>query len=407
MVVECVGRSLSYIFPEVVNMKIHLEQVIVTHRASWNADAWHKWPEIEDRDYSEILARRWTTEFEIDGTTFVVTNRFYPAYLPYIKTGTQPPTAFPEINNTRSPSSEVLEVMAADLSLLGKECQVILWEHAYQCYPEIAHRLCEWFKLSILKHGDDCPAVSPIRTLPVCAGFDALYYQMFIYDSITGQLTKDAYAIHGLMDCRFKSSNESVGLQRWIADNGFKIEDKLEQVRQGTVPVGFVWVGASSMGCMRDHVLQNLYTSRSRISEIVGPVAMHSKHNLDGPLHPLDHQYGEGYVVAELYARSLFGFNGPVSSIFNTRTIDLPLLGVAPVVLDPHNELKREGFLPNEHYIPFDYDLDKMLSTWKQRPNDLAELIEKSHQKTKTYLRERSTNRVFAEIYRDYVSRFE
>lgn len=388
---------------------VHLEQVIVTHRARWNSDAWNKWPETPDRNYSEILARRWNTQFEIDGTTFEVTNRFYPAYLPFIKSGTEPPVPFPTIDARRSPSSNALAVMAADLSQLGKECQVVLWEHAYQCYPAIAHRLREWFKLSILQHGDDCPAVSPIRTLPICAGFDALYYSMFIYDCITGQRTRDVYVMHGLSDCRFKSSNESVGLRKWISDSGFKIEDKLEQVRQGVVPVGFVWVGASAMNCLRDDVLRNLYNSRSKIADAVGAIAIHSKNGFGGPLLPLDHGEGEGYVVAGLYAKSLFGFNGPVSSIWNTRTIDLPLLGVAPIVYDPHEELKQEGFFPEEHYIPFDHDLGKMLATlsdWKRRPDELSALIERSHSRTETYLKERSTNRVFAEIYRDYASRF-
>jgi hypothetical protein len=154
--------------------------------------AWGKWPDTNDDDYSDVLAIRGNRL--VDGIE--VETRIYPAYMAFATAGNkQLPIDYQWIDNTKLPGQAVLEQQIEDLKQYGAGCDVIFWDHAKNCYPPVAEYIPQLFKLAILPFADDCPGSSEIKTFPVARYFDALFYQMKVWDFATGERTADKYKV--------------------------------------------------------------------------------------------------------------------------------------------------------------------------------------------------------------------
>ena len=196
---------------------VEVEQVIATHRHEWR-----KWPDTDDRDYSSVLAERSTWTFKRGDVELRVRNRFYPVYSSYIAAGDLTlPIRFPVINNLSPPSQAVLEQQRKDLAAYSAAgCSSILWEHCHQCFPEVVYDLPSLFKLRTIMFGDDCPGSSDVKTFPVAASFNAIYYSMYIWNPDNGALTGEEYRRRGVAYQRFAPSAMSVGLADGLAESG-------------------------------------------------------------------------------------------------------------------------------------------------------------------------------------------
>lgn len=387
---------------------IHVEQAVVTHSHAWN-----KWPDTDDADYTPVLAMRREEHYAVpsEGTQYVVTTRFIPAYLGHIFAGRRelpPDVPFPHINNMFPPHHDVLLAQAGILRTASEQgCSVLAWDHAHQCFPWVASQLKSWFDLAYLIHADDCPGSSEVKTFPVARYFDALFYQMHVFDGRDGRLTAPEYHARGLADCRWKASNESTGLSAWISDTGFSFDAKISKIIRRELGVDMVFVGcAGRRANPRDDLLREMNTSVGVIPSDWN-VRLHGKTGFrSGPLLPMEPPGGPGYTVAPLYADALFGINAPISSVFNCRLMDLWIMGCVQVVLDPLNELPAHGFVPWEHYLPCPRDLTNliaMLNDWRARPADCARVATGGRMKAMEFLRNRSTTMVIGEILYDYL----
>lgn len=314
-----------------------IHQLVIGHDHSWQ-----KWPDTDDQNFEDLLAKRTVSTYERDGEKIQVVSRYYPTYLPYLETGCPFPSLFPVLNNSILPDEKVMDRQREVLRKMAKECDVILWDHVHQCFPPVARVLPELFKLKIVAFADDAPGSTEIKTLPVIENFDVLYHQMWTFNFETGERVQDVYRrVHRNLDMRFLPATPVRGLVEKLRELDFSIEKKVEGFSE--LPIDFVFVGALGpqhrTKIMVDLVAELLEHKRSNLR-----YRFHGKHRLGhGPLLPLHPLEGDGAVVAPLYVQSKVGFNTPVSSIFNCRLFDLWLSGVVQIVQDPHNELEAIG----------------------------------------------------------------
>jgi hypothetical protein len=349
-----------------------VQQVVVGY---WRE--WQKWPETEDADYAELLSRRWTTEYVRGDTRLIVVSRHYPAFLAYHKTccSLTPVNArYPGINNTILPDPRVLAQIESDLrGYAAAGCTVLYWEHAYQCFPTVMEVIAPLFKWRILSFADDAPGSSESKTFPVARFFDALYHCMYVRDLATGERVADVYHALGIPYCRFQLLGPTGGLDAALAQRHFTITDKAARIRAGDHQTDLCFVGASIAS--RAALLGGLGTVPGDVR-----ARLHGRIGLrDGPLLPAN---DDGATLVPLYMESLFGFNVPHSSIFNTRLFDLWCCGVVQVVYDPNHELDVIGAKAFEHYLPFDgtaEELVRVVREWRARRADLAELVLRAH----------------------------
>jgi hypothetical protein len=382
---------------------VRLRQVIVTHDAKWG-----KWPDTHDKDYSDVLAKR--VEWHFGELT--VECRYLPAYKCYLDAGLPGavvPT-FPWIDNTVKPLPPVMDAQLAALKAAAADCHAVLWEHSYQCWPEVAQYVPRLFKLAALSFGDDCPGSSDVKTFPVARNFDALIYTMYVWDQASGKLTHNEYADRGLGACYHIATGPSMGLAEWLRRERFSVSQKAAEIRAGNLPrVGLCWVGFGHGGNpMRAALIKALNALPVEVDG-VGKVALYGISMRDGHLgvrNPLHQDDAMGQTLAPLYVNSALGVNIQQSSIFNSRLIDLWLCGVGQIICDPHGELERYGIRAGEHYIAFDGTPEGMLAAareWSAKPEALADLIERAAEKAALFSAESSWTAAYGRMYADFL----
>jgi hypothetical protein len=319
-----------------------LQQVIVTHQSDWG---------LHNR--AEVESRRRVETFHLDhGEVLEVESRYWSPYWAFDALGEAPPLPFAHTDNTKQPSQRVMSKQAEELSALGKECDVLLWMHAFACYPQVAQQLKSVFKQSLLYFGDDCPGSSEIKTFPVARYFDALVYSMYVWNGDSGERAAARYAKEGLSRSYWYPMVTTVGLDAWVSDKSF---DALSNAPRS---IDLVWVGNAGFTIKRQLATRQLDRARQMAEDLrimlYGFAMPHGE--LEGRTGP-----APGRTVANLYSHSLCGANVAESSIFNTRLLDLWAMGVVQIVCDAHGELPEFGFVAGRHYLPWDGSAEHLL----------------------------------------------
>lgn len=387
-------------------MRTRIEQVIVCAPPHH----WGKWPVSEDEDFDAIRAERRVDTYQRGDVTLEVVSRYYPIYSAYPRSGDKrlpPGQGFQWINNTVLPSERVLVQMLADLQELSRECRVLVWEHTHHCFPPVAEHLPKLFPLKVITFADDCPGSSDIKTFPVCRWFDALYFQMYIFDDEKGSLTAAEYYRRGLPYCRFSPSTVSAGLEAQMQDGGWTVETKIgEIIGCRPFPIDLIFCGAWGAG-RRRALLEGL-AARKEQSRLA--IRMFGVDLPDGTLEPRDppHPKGLAYPLAEKYRDALMGLNVPVSSIFNCRLMDLWMTGTVQVLHDRHRELEAFGFLPDRHYLPFDGTPDDLLRVVEEAAKNrghLGTIATNAWRQAQDFMKFHGRKQAFTDIYFDHLAR--
>jgi len=377
--------------------EIHARQVVVTHRLAWG-----KWPSGPSTDYEDVLAQRWTTTHldEEHDVRFVIENRFLPVYAAYVAALPEPretPRDWPILNNLIDVPPSVVSELTHMLEHLSKWCDCLLWEHARCCYPVVAERLPNLFTHRCLTFGDDFPGWNERRTYPVAPYFTSLIYNMFTVAFGSGQRTANAYAEHGLDRAFFHPCGLSGGFGQGLKELGFSVEEKADRIRAGNLPaLDLVFVGMFAGKPWRGELLQKVFGSVP-----AGIQARAHGQYAPGGILPGQMTARCGHPLARLYANTLFGINPQLTSLYNTRLMDLWHSGVAQLIYDPHGELAAHGFEPGRHFIAYDgtaVDFWKQLSDWRSRPADLADLLVEAHAAAERFLTG-SVSRAYASMY--------
>jgi len=380
-------------------MKHQIKQLVVDHLHEWG-----RWPDCDNADYADAMNWRGKSVYQHGDLEIEVESRYYPVYKAFAEVDRDLPIAFPWIDNTKEPSLAVQDQMLADLRKLAAECDVVLWNHAKNCYPRVAKHLPELFGLAILPFADDCPGSSEIKTFPVAMYFDAFYYQMYIWDFETGVKTHDKYAaVAPNLKPYFKCQNESTGLLDGLGNIWFNVNEKIALIRQGRMPpIDLVFVGNGAAWHWRQKFIDEL--NAADFGDLHS--ALYGAKMRDGVLGA-GPGAACGYLVGKLYTQALCGVNPQVSSIFNGRLIDLWACGVIQFIYDPHEELRLQGFEEGTHYLGFDgtaADLIARVEDVKKDPGRCADIIQAAHETMVKYQTERSTNAVYAQIYADWLA---
>lgn len=373
-------------------MKKRIKQVVVASDPGWG-----KWPHTDDTDFTGFFDKVWETKYE----DIIVENHLLPISLAYRKIGfAQKPPGFPGINNTKAHPPGVTDEQKLLLDHFAG-FDSILWEHTHQCHPEVASTLPERFPLRIIAFGDDCPGSSELKTFPVCKWFNALYHSMMTWSFQGGENVGEMYRQRGLDRTYFKASTESAGLFPRMQEMDFDVYRKIDVVARGErLPIDMVFVGHFGGHQWRFRLLKKSSMTVPSGMEVryYGVNAPH------GTLEPRTPPQGMGYTLPPVYANALFGVNPQMSSLFNTRLMDLWLMGVAQVIYDPHQELVRQGFEPGVHYVSFNGSAEHLweqIMSWGARPSDLAAMLRRAHERCVEYMGENSVSSVYAKIYRE------
>lgn len=352
---------------------VTVQQAIATHLHEWQ-----KWPDTNDRDYSDVLAWRgeWRFTYPEHDLEIVVTNRYLPVFKAYLDAGDERLVVrFPWIDNTVLPSEAVRAALIAMLAEAAKECTALRWEHAHQCTPPVAAHLRGMFRLTSLNFGDDCAGSSEIKTWPVAHAFDAYVYTMFVWHFASGTLTAPLYTSRGVGRCYHIVSGETMGLSKHLAAASFSVEEKAAKVERGErMPVDFVFVGMANGFDWRKSLLEKVNTGGiPAVSTRLHGVGMR-----DGEIGDRFPYQNAAPSLAGLYPQCLLGLNPQQSSIFNTRLIDLWRSGVVQLIHDPWNELAHYGIEAGRHYVAFDgtyTGLVKVAQACSRNARDLASII--------------------------------
>lgn len=377
-------------------MAIHrINQLVANHLKTWG-----KWPDTEDRDYSSVLAERWEERYVIDGDEYLITNKWYPVYLPYAETNQRPVVAYDWIDNTFEPGEDVLASSLKWLYELSKGCQSLYWWHAWNAWPN-AVKDFHALPIMCLHFGDDCPGSTEIKTLPVARFFDSIIYSMYVFNSSNGIKTADIYSSSGV-NGYFTISGASCGLEKQIQSTEFDIYRKAASVQNSDRPsIDFSFVGFGGGTQKRCKILQDMHYSKWGDLKI----KLHGTCMKDGILEPRLPIENSGAVCADLYFDSLFGVNLQQSSLFTTRMIDLWLCGVVQLMHDPCGELADNGIIDGEHYLSFDGTFDNMLHVINAVKNDnqkLSRLILDGHKMAKHLLATKGPSAAIGRMYSDH-----
>lgn len=368
--------------------------------------AWGCWPASPVSDYTAVNE---SIHIEHYGD-ITVDNRILPAYRCIDETDKTLPITYPWIDNTRRPSASAMRRMVALLAEAAETSDVIVWDHAKNCWPEVARAIPGLFKLSILPFADDCPSSTELKTLPVVRHFDAVLHFMDVWCLATGERVADVYRTASpSIRCYHAPSNESPGLMEWIASSGFDVSAKAAAIRAGVLPdVPHAFVGDLGGG-WRKELLSGL------ADVLKPPSAFYGVDQRDGILRgrtvvmPMGDSvpvYSPtcGSPCAELYARTLFGVNPQASSLFNTRLMDLWRCGVVQLIHDPHGELAGHGWMPWTHYLPFDGTAADALFVMAKAKQDLAALASIIEIGAATVAAIPRRGAVMHQIYRDWLA---
>lgn len=378
-------------------------QAWITHQYDWNL-----WPETNATDWSYVHTRRWSNAYTRPGEDDIIFPiRYYDPYSAYAAEGSLelPPGHKPKegrfIDNVREdcrPSRRVLDRIARDLHQLAADgVSSVWWDHAIQCFPEVAEHLPTLFDLSILNFADDMPGSSEAKTLPVARFFDVLVHSMWIWDCESGKTVPTLYREHGLEDCRFIPVGPTPSVAGTCTDAWF--ERKLGFMRQwgrGDSREWSVlsWIGGAGVSRRRTALLDQI---NKRLQEDLGSLrtVLHGAFMRDGRWNG---------TVEEVYGRSFFGVNVQESSLFNQRLFDLWLSGVVQLVHDPHGELAHFGFVENEHYLAFDGTYEGLLRVVRNGTLDeeLVDLVVRARSRAREFLAERSWTSTYRDIYYDW-----
>jgi len=391
-----------------VTRTVEIEQVIAAHRHEWK-----KWPDTDDKDYSSVFAERFTWTFKRNDVEIRVHNRFYPVYSAYVSSGDlRLPIRFPVIDNLCPPSAAVLDQQRKDLaSFSSAGCRSLLWEHTHQCFPDVVNGLLpRLFPLRAISFGDDCPGSSDVKTFPVAANFNAIVYSMFVWNLVDGSLTADEYKRRGIPYTRFCPSSMSVGLDVGLKELGFSIEEKQEKILRGEALPHLAFVGFAGAG-ERLGLMQQMMSAHSKQKQIGLQMKLHGVGMPDGPLEPRHppHPKGLGYPMSSLYANSLSGFNIPVSSLFNCRTVDLWMSGNVQFVRDKWSELSKMGFVDGEHFISFDGTANDLLAKVDQvrsTPEQSSRIVKAAYDKAIDFWAKNDWTAAYTDVYFDHLSLF-
>lgn len=341
---------------------------------------WNKWPSTSDTDYSALLAHRRVSVYTRGDIQIRVTHRNYPIFISHLRAGLPPPQ-YPEylrVDNLKPVDPRLLPQMKSDLSEIGKECQVVVWHHAHECYPQVAEILPELFAIRIIWTSDDCPGSSEQKTFPVAKWFNTIMHGMYVWSYATGQLTHEEYHSRGTKWSYFIPPGVTPGLK--TAEPDLNVENKAAAIRDERIARRFVYIGGNNaMNPHRYSFLSKLnglgheFETRNILHSLYGPGMRDKKIGAEKSLG-----FPMGEVVKPYYIEATLTVNYPVSSIFNTRLMDCWTMGVVQFIPDRHEELKTMGFYPGQHYILFDGTTDgffEELDKWCSRPGALADII--------------------------------
>lgn len=352
------------------------------------------WPEGPTRNFVPFHAKREVqTHTRLDGQIVTWNYRFYDPYSAY---GTENlPQGQPQhgraIDNVHwAPSTQVLDRMVVDLENISKDCQVLWWDSAIQCFPYVAQHLKRLFRLTILNFGDDLPGSSDVKTFPVISNFDTLAHFMYMWDFVNGKSVPDAYAERGLSDCRFVAWGP---MQSYSAE---WFSQKVQNLRNTTLPIDLIWLGNSGIAPHR----------KDRLRTIIGGIGeLNTKFYGNG----MPHGWYSG-TPADFYSQSTFGLNIAESSFFNGRFADLFMSGTIQVAYDPHGEFARFGFIDGVHYLSFDGTADGLLAkirTLKDNRMALGDMAEAARQKFLEYRAKYDDAEVISGILVDYADQIK
>jgi len=376
---------------------------------------WKKWPTTADIDFTEILRRRYSSTYQFGDLTLKINYRHYPPHIAYTRIGEHlrlPNFDQWTIDNTKPPIQAVLNQMVEDLNELGKECDLIAWHHGYQCFPYVTKHLPDLFKLRILLFSDDCPGSSEVKTFPVAKHFNALLHNMYVRDYNTGVRTADVYKELGVPYCHLSSWGQSDNLTTYLAEHKFSIEEKAEQIRQGSSEYnGLLFIGCDGqMNRARYNFLCDLNRQADKVAaQIEMPVMLHGKGMRNGILEPRQPPAITGYTIAPYYMNALFGVNYAISSIFNARFFNLGAAGVVQLIYDKNKELSDFGLEDYIHYVPFNGTIPGMIQAIKGIKHDkekLGAIIIAAHQKMGELLSKYSCGAAYQETIKDHLHLF-
>lgn len=330
---------------------VRIKQAIATHRHEWG-----KWPDTEDRDYSDVMAKRDPWQFDLgDGTTLILECRYLPVFKAYLDAHDERlPVQFPWIDNTKPPA---MPVIVAELDMLRAAaldgCVALYWEHAHQCSRAAAELLRGMFRHVALTFSDDMAGSSDVKTFPVAHAFDSVIHGMMVYDYATGRLTAPEYISRGVSRCYHISQNACAGLTERLAEIGFDLERKATAVERGDVlPLDFAFVGMADGWPWRAAAMKAL--NREGVPGVSKLYGVGMRDGQLGSRWPYTDPRGLGADCADVYSGALCSVNVPQSSIFNTRLVDLWSCGVVQILHDQHSELAGYGIKPGVHYQDYD-----------------------------------------------------
>lgn len=362
---------------------------------------WGKWPTSDDTDFSELISRDQVNEhLNVEGESVRIITRTLPIHSIYsVISYREKPPEYPAIDNTLRPHAKIEKEQERVLSEMSQGMDGIYWDHVHHCHSSIAHVIPNLAPVRVINFADDCPNSSEHKTIPVAKYFTDLIHSMNVWDFGSGKRVSDLYAENGLSSCYFAPNGRTAGLDQGIDDIGFDFEERVDRIERGIYPkIDLGYVGLLGGNKYRRSILRRL-----AVGDIQGiSVKAYGFGFPGGELGDRRDPLGCGYFFPNLYSNVLFGLNAQMSSLFNTRLMDLWYMGVAQLIHDPHGEMGERGFLDGIHYIEFDgsaEDMREKILDWKSRPKDLAQMLRKARKDSVEFLAEHNSGRALARIY--------
>jgi hypothetical protein len=347
-----------------------IEAVTIGYQPSWE-----KWPDTLDMGFDSVMAKRQDGHYTINGEPVTVRMRWYPVHRTYIGANIHVlPVQHPFIVNTMPPPQPVLDWWVRDLEALAASgVTLVLWEHAYQCYPPVAQHLKRLFKHSILIHGDDCPGSTEIKTAPIAQYFDSVFHGNLIWTA-PGEKTADLYHRLGVQDTHYLTLGPTGGFTPTLPGGApFDLDQRIQQLSEQRYLHDVVFAG-SMMGTYRQRYNEPEATALFNAAGL--KVKLYGVGMRDGPLVPrIPSTIGK--PVGQLYAAAFSTVNIQFIGLISTRSYDAWSSGTLLVQYDPVHELDPIGILPGVHYAHYDGTVQGLINTvrYYQHHFDEAERI--------------------------------
>lgn len=361
-----------------------VQEVIVGYQPSWA-----KWPDTNDLNYDSVLSWRSDYACKIGDETVTVRRRWYPVHRAYVVAGVlKLPAPHPAINNLMVPPKSVLDAMTYDLECVANDgCQLCVWEHAYQCYPEVAQHLKRLFVHSTLISADDSPGSTEPKTAPIAKFFNSAILCNVTWNA-SGERTSDLYRRLGVDETYYVALSctggfmegmaTSIGLRYGGAQTGhdgpmvqqpFDLERRIAQIRSGAYAHDLVFVGVS-LGSVRQQL--NLPETSALFSAAGLRTRIHGWAMRDGELLPRTSTM-PGHPVAMLYLNSFATVNPRFVGLMGTRPFDAWASGTLLVQHDPVGEMEHIGLKSGVHYASYDGTVQGLIRTVKYYKTHLDE----------------------------------